>query len=86
MSDMDIDTRPLTLRAEDLPDPQSLLIDLGNLLRDIQSDAEDVRGIATREMGHRRLTGRAVDLFEESGRAIDLHERLTQVLRAAGRL
>ena len=82
----DADAQPLKLRADDLPDPQALLIDLGALLRDIQDDAEDVRGIATREMGHRRLTGRAVDLFEESGRARDLHERLTRALRAAGRL
>ena len=83
---MNIDSQPLKLRAEDLPDPQALLIDLGALLRDIQNDAEDVRGIATREVAHRRLTGRAVDLFEESGRARDLHERLTRALRAAGRL
>lgn len=83
---MSIDAQPLKLRAEDLPDPQALLIDLGALLRDLQDDAEDVRTIATREMGHRRLTGRAVDLFEGSGRARDIHEQLTRALRTAGRL
>ena len=78
--------QPIIRRADDQPDPQALLIDLGALLREIQDDAEDVRGIATKECAHRRLTGRAVDLFEGSGRARDMHERLTRALRAAGRL
>jgi len=80
------DGKPIQLRAEDQADAQSLLIDLGALLREIQEDAETVRGIATRETANRRLTGRAVDLFENSGRSIDVHDRLTRALRAAGSL
>lgn len=85
------DPTPLKLRAVDLSDHQSIMIELADALRQLTSQTLYLRGVladatSDRERVLQRALREAVDLHELAGRCEDTRERLAKRLRATGRL
>lgn len=85
------DPTPLRLRAVDLAEPQALLIEMADLLRQLTSQTLYLRGVlsdhqADRERQVQRGLREAVEIHELAGRCEDTRDRLAKRLRATGRL
>jgi hypothetical protein len=89
---MEIDSRPLKLRTDDLRDDMpALAFALADTLRALNAEATHLLSVVTRpqtDVGRTlsRVQVGAVQIQEQTARAQDALETLTRALRAAGRL
>ena len=89
---MSMDSQPLKLRADDLPDDvPAQMIALADTMRSLNAEATHLLSIVTRphaDMGRTfsRVQNDAVQIHEMIGRVQDSLEVLTRTLRASGRL
>ena len=90
---MDVDSRPLKLRAEDVADDSTALaIELSGQHRQLTRDLDGLRDMVMHdfaidpERALRLVQSRVIDLCDGMSRADNTRLRLVTNLRAAGRL